>query len=182
MIMYLKKYFHPTQAEAGLSLAISYGKNGARLSHDHERQYCYVYQSLMLWREVAHEMFRLWFLAEKDLLSTTSPYRLRDTGQGLNRIQDVSVASSATMLRARAVLHAVHSGDVRVHARVHVCVRACVCVCPQSPHVGRAMHDILHRAQKMTGYWVGSSVIHLGDHNVPNRCALAGCLLVFREF
>ena len=30
------------------------------------------------------------------------------------------------------------------------------------------MHDILRRAQSMTGYWVGSSVIHLGDHNVPN--------------
>ena len=44
----------------------------------------------MLWREVAHEMFRLWFLAEADLLSKTTPYRLRDTGQGLNRIQDVS--------------------------------------------------------------------------------------------
>jgi hypothetical protein len=30
------------------------------------------------------------------------------------------------------------------------------------------MHTILHRAQKMVGQWVGSSVIHLGDHNVPN--------------
>ena len=39
MIAYLKKYFHPTRPESGYSLAISYGKNGARLSHDHERQY-----------------------------------------------------------------------------------------------------------------------------------------------
>ncbi len=38
----------------------------------------------------------------------------------------------------------------------------------QSPNVGRAMSEILHRAQRMAGYWVGSSVIHLGDHNVPN--------------
>ena len=44
----------------------------------------------MLWREVAPEMVRQWVLAEADLLSTTTPYRLRDTGQGLNRIQDVS--------------------------------------------------------------------------------------------
>lgn len=33
------------------------------------------------------DMFRLWSLAEQDLLSTSSPYRLRDTGQGLNRVQ-----------------------------------------------------------------------------------------------
>ena len=32
-------------------------------------------------------MFHLWSLAEQDLLSETSPYRLRDTGQGLNRVQ-----------------------------------------------------------------------------------------------
>jgi hypothetical protein len=30
------------------------------------------------------------------------------------------------------------------------------------------MHTILYRAQKKVGSWVGSSVIHLGDHNVPN--------------
>jgi hypothetical protein len=30
------------------------------------------------------------------------------------------------------------------------------------------MHTILHRAQQKVGSWVGSSVIHLGDHNVPN--------------
>lgn len=32
-------------------------------------------------------MFHLWSLAEQDLLAETSPYRLRDTGQGLNRVQ-----------------------------------------------------------------------------------------------
>jgi hypothetical protein len=30
------------------------------------------------------------------------------------------------------------------------------------------MHKILNKAQQSVGYWVGSSVIHLGDHNVPN--------------
>ncbi|KAG8823979.1 hypothetical protein FRC19_002762 [Serendipita sp. 401] len=30
------------------------------------------------------------------------------------------------------------------------------------------MHNILHRAQANIGYWVGSSVVHMGDHNVPN--------------
>lgn len=39
---------------------------------------------------------------------------------------------------------------------------------PQAPHVGSAMRHILHKAQSKTGFWVGSSVVHLGDHNVPN--------------
>jgi hypothetical protein len=37
-----------------------------------------------------------------------------------------------------------------------------------APRVSRIMHTILHRAQQQVGSWVGSSVIHLGDHNVPN--------------
>jgi len=55
MIMYLKEHFHATQAkDAKSSLAIRSGKNGARLSHDHAKQYAYVLQSLTLWREILH--------------------------------------------------------------------------------------------------------------------------------
>ena len=55
MIGYLKQYFHPTRAESSkTSLAIRFGRNGARLSHDHEKQYSYVLQSLSLWREILH--------------------------------------------------------------------------------------------------------------------------------
>ncbi|CAL1700387.1 unnamed protein product [Somion occarium] len=61
----------------------------------------------------------------KDLLSENVPYRLRDTGQGLNRVQ-------------------------------------------AAPKTSRMMHVILNRAQRSIGSWVGSSVIHMGDHNVPN--------------
>ncbi|KAJ1300553.1 hypothetical protein OPQ81_002207 [Rhizoctonia solani] len=136
MIGYLKKYFHPTKCTTTKnledaskveqpSLAIKSGRNGARLSHDHSRQYTYVLQSLTLWREILGDMFHLWTLAESDLLSTRSLYRLRDTGQGLNRVQ---------------------------HA----------------PKTSREMHAILGRAQRDLGSWVGSSVIHMGDHNVPN--------------
>lgn len=71
------------------------------------------------------EMFRVWMLAESDLLNEDNYYRLQDTGQGLNRIQP-------------------------------------------APLVSRIMHSILHKAQQQVGSWVGSSVIHLGDHNVPN--------------
>jgi hypothetical protein len=51
------------------------------------RQYHYVLQSLMLWREVSNDMFKLWYLAEADMLRQGTSYRLCDTGQGLNRVQ-----------------------------------------------------------------------------------------------
>lgn len=126
MIGYLKEFFHPTQSSDPLSsLAIRSGRGGARLSHDHSKQYAYVLQSLTLWREILHDMFHLWSLAEQDLLSDKVPYRLRDTGQGLNRVQG-------------------------------------------APKTSRMMHLILNKAQRSVGTWIGSSVIHMGDHNVPN--------------
>ncbi len=57
MIGYLQQYFHPTQVrdkKGADSLAIRSGRGGARLSHDHARQYVYVMQSLALWREILH--------------------------------------------------------------------------------------------------------------------------------
>ena len=125
MIMYLKAYFRPDGFEHGLSLAIQGGAQGARLTHSHERQYTYVLQSLTLWREIAHEMFKLWCLGEGDMLEERNYYRLQNTGQGLQRVQS-------------------------------------------APSVARAMQAILSRCQRRIGSWVGSSVVHLGDHNVPN--------------
>src|SRR5258708_27762349 len=75
--------------------------------------------------ELYSDMFHLWSLAEQDLLSENVSYRLRDTGQGLNRVQ-------------------------------------------AAPKTSRMMHTILHNAQNSVGTWIGSSVIHMGDHNVPN--------------
>ena len=124
-IALLQQYFHPSVVEPGYSLSIEEGVSGARLSHSHELQYNYVLQSLALWEAILEDTFRLWYLAEQDLLSETQPYELKNTGQGLQRVQ-------------------------------------------QSPRVFKAMHEILSHTQHRLGGWVGSSVIHLGDHNVPN--------------
>jgi len=78
-----------------------------------------------LWREIAHDMFKLWYLADEDLLNETNRYKLVDTGQGLNRVQ-------------------------------------------AAPRISKAMQGILYATQRKVGHWVGSSVIHLGDNNVPN--------------
>ena len=126
MLTHLNACFDPKLPETReFSLGISVGAEGARLSHTHERQFLYVSQSLTLWREVSNDMFKLWTLAEQDLLHESNRYQLTNTGQGLNRVQ---------------------------HA----------------PRVGRAMHQLLHRCHQKLGGWVGSSVVHLGDHNVPN--------------
>ena len=77
-----QRYFSPSDPEAGASLAISGGRGGARLTHSHERQYSYVLQSLSLWREINTDMFKLWCLAEADLLSESNTYRLVNTGAG----------------------------------------------------------------------------------------------------
>ena len=125
MISYLKMYFAPDSVENGFSLAIQGGSQGSRLTHSHQRQFTYVLQTLTLWREIAHEMFKLWCMADEDMLAERNYYRLQNTGQGLQRVQS-------------------------------------------APHVSRAMSNILGRCQRRIGSWVGSSVVHLGDHNVPN--------------
>eukprot|EP00919_Chromeraceae_sp_WS-2016_P077992 GHVR01184486.1.p1 GENE.GHVR01184486.1~~GHVR01184486.1.p1 ORF type:complete len:389 (+),score=68.52 GHVR01184486.1:784-1950(+) len=125
LIKYLEQYFKPDEYEPHFSLAIAAGRSGARLTHNHQRQYLYVKQTLVLWREVLKEMFVLWKKAEDDLLNPFNRYALRDTGQGLNRVQ---------------------------HA----------------PELSKVMGMIVNRTQSLVGQWVGSSVVHLGDHNVPN--------------
>ncbi|CAM9843504.1 unnamed protein product, partial [Hapterophycus canaliculatus] len=68
---------------------------------------------------------RLWYFADSDLLSGKASYRLLNTGQGLNRVQ-------------------------------------------QCPSVSQEMRRILRIVQSTCGPWVGLSVVHLGDRDVPN--------------
>ena len=70
-------------------------------------------------------MYKLWYYADMDLLSTSTTYQLWNTGQGLNRVQS----------------------------------------CPM---VGGEMRRILSDVQRACGPWVGLSVVHLGDRDVPN--------------
>merc|ERR1711970_247830 len=115
MISYLTTNFPANlPAESPRSLTIRSGYKGARLSHPHAQQFQYCLQTLTLWREIQNDMFKLWCLAEDDLLASNNYYSLRDTGQGLNRVQS-------------------------------------------APAIGRAMHDILQRAQRKVGSWIGSS-------------------------
>lgn len=128
----LREYFDPASiANDDTSLAISHGDSGARLSHSHARQFRFAEQSLSLWRAIVDDMFRLWYLAEADLLSGDAPYDLRDTGQGLQRVQACPRTYSAML----AILK-----EMR----------------PTSS------------AQNGETTWVGSSMVHMGDHNVPN--------------
>jgi len=123
MIKFLHKYFDPKKPESDeFSLAISRGK-GSCLTHSHSTQFKFVNQSLQLWREIQHEMFRLWIHADADLIS--GGYNLTNTGQGLNRLQS-------------------------------------------APHVSSLMSKILSRVKSRVGDWVGLSVVHLADRDVPN--------------
>ena len=134
MLEYLGAFFSAAEPSADdveaaggqASLAIAYGRGGSCLSHSHATQYEFVRQTLLLWREIQTQMFKLWVLADGDLLAGGRRYRLANTGQGLNRMKS-------------------------------------------APGVARAMSQILARVQgAVRGGWVGLSVVHLGDYDVPN--------------
>lgn len=125
MIKLLKTNFSPDNFYPRYCLAIKADNDGSRLTHDHAAQYHYALQTLTLWSIILHDMYRLWHLAEEDLLDPRNPYIVKNTGQGLQRVQ-------------------------------------------QCPRTTKAMRKILYDTQQKVGFWVGSSVIHLGDDNVPN--------------
>lgn len=124
MLHYLTTYYSHDERTSARSLRLSYGDDGAKLSHSHGTQFTFVQQSLLLWLNITQQMFGLWLAADDDLLGRAD-YRLYNTGQGLNRVQSC-------------------------------------------PNVSRAMHGILGRVQQACGSWVGLSVVHLGDRDVPN--------------
>jgi len=122
---YLNQYFKadgPTNDHDVLRIRV--GLAGSRLSHDHNRQFKYVEQTLVFWKVILKNFYKLWSLAEHDLLSERG-YTLRDTGQGLNRVQG-------------------------------------------APLVSATVSKIVMAVKNEMGYWIGSDMVHLGDHSVPN--------------
>lgn len=90
MIRMLTTFFDPNSIGPDgpeFSLGISMGRGGARLSHNHTKQFHYVHQSLTLWSLIMQDMFLLWSLADDDLTNSRNRYTLADTGQGLNRVK-----------------------------------------------------------------------------------------------
>eukprot|EP01033_Poteriospumella_lacustris_P014023 gene14023-10021_t len=158
----LKEYFDPashtaasssssasssasSSSSSSYSLGIAEGRAGARLTHSHETQYHYVLQSLTLWANILEDMYRLWYLAEQELLNSTAmPYELKDTGQGLQRVQ-----------RAPRVFAAMH--DLLVYTQRQLTLSS-----------EGNVHTVSSGNQGYNRNWVGTSVVHLGDHNVPN--------------
>jgi hypothetical protein len=130
MIGYLQHHFEADSFKKEFNLATDTGTDGARLTHSHSLQYSYVLQTLTLWREILHNMFELWYCADLDVLDATNPPEVKNSIQGVQRIQ-------------------------------------------KSPRVFKAMRRILHHVQTQLGLsdWIGSSVVHLGDSNVPNALA-----------
>ena len=75
-------------------------------------------------------------MAEDDLLNPEIKYELKNTGQGVHRVQS-------------------------------------------SPNVARVMRELIHNMQAKSAYdWVGSSVVHLGDHNVPTVSSHPSTVLI----
>jgi Protein of unknown function (DUF2009) len=61
LLSLLVQYFGPDaiSKRKDRSLAIRAGYQGARLTHDHHRQYQYCLQSLSLWSEICHNMYKV---------------------------------------------------------------------------------------------------------------------------
>ena len=103
------------------------------------------------------------------MLKESNGYRLVDTGQGLNRVQCApQVCDWDTPVPCAPACDGLGLPGFTT-AQFIILDPLPPCPFLLSPcQVSRAMQGILSRCQERIGTWVGSSVVHLGDHNVPN--------------
>lgn len=79
--------------------------------------------------------------------------RLADSCPGANRMPHVLLAKPSPVRIPTRRLADTGQGANRIQS---------------APGLSAAMHAILGRCKAAVDGWVGSSVVHLGDHNVPN--------------
>ena len=100
------------------------------------------------------------------MLGRGGDYRLWNTGQGLNRVRAVLcllhyhlciIPTSEIILLLRNFIFLLPLCLLGAKVQVQSC-----------PAVSRTMHAILADVQSRCGGWVGLSVVHLGDRDVPN--------------
>eukprot|EP00750_Incisomonas_marina_P008851 INCI15718.1.p1 GENE.INCI15718.1~~INCI15718.1.p1 ORF type:complete len:605 (-),score=106.35 INCI15718.1:542-2218(-) len=146
LLQLLVRRFSPSDPEMGGvgSLAIYHGRGGSRLSHSHDTQFFFVMQTLCLWRRVMQNLLHLWHAADHDLASGAQDHALRNTGQGMNRVQRAPQVS-------------------REMSHILSCVK-------QEVQDWREATGHENTAKGRLGGrgWVGLSVVHLGDRDVPN--------------
>ena len=128
LIVELRKHFDPSKSTPETCLSIVEGQSGSRLTHEHEQQFAFVLQSLSLWKNISRNMFSLWVIAENDLLDSKTPYDLRETGQGLHRVQPAPnlynainniLQSTKAELGKWVGLERIHLGDNQVPNAFH---------------------------------------------------------------
>ena len=104
-------------------------------------------------------------LAQEDLFGAGSGgrYRLTDTGQGLQRVRSCFFSKTFSFLFFLETRRQKKNSPLFLSLSFLPTQQV-----QPAPRVGRAMAELLQATQASLGSWVGSSVVHLGDHNVPN--------------
>jgi hypothetical protein len=171
MIVYLKQYFHPTNGgkDESSNLAIRSGKNGiadsmiALLNQLTSNPQGHV--SRMTIRHNTRMLCRLSPSGGRSYM-VGAVLRLFNTAEDCPAVDMFHLWSLAEddLLSESVRYRLVDTGQGlnRVQG---------------APKTSRMMYAILDRAQRSIGSWVGSSVVHMGDRDVPNALTFIGTLV-----
>jgi hypothetical protein len=171
MIVYLKQYFHPTHGgkDESSNLAIRSGKNGivdsmiALLNQLTPNLQGHV--SRMTIRHNTRMLCRLSPSGGRSYM-VGAVFRFLDTAEDCPAVDMFHLWSLAEddLLSESVRYRLVDTGQGlnRVQG---------------APKTSRMMYAILDRAQRSIGSWVGSSVVHMGDRDVPNALTFIGTLV-----